>query len=138
MNTMSILVMICIWVLSFIKPEYAEVIVLLSLFDWCNHWVTCYEWKEMFNDFLIGKWKWVLYVIKTYLIHDLYIMEESTTLTLTLKYKCISLFSSMLLVHINFSFSLLNSRILGVRFHNDPSTSCTFSIKSPPPWGYYM
>ena len=26
----------------------------------------------MFNDFLIGKWKWILYVMKAYLIHDLY------------------------------------------------------------------
>ena len=28
----------------------------------------------MFNDFLIGKWTWILYVMKTNLIHELYIL----------------------------------------------------------------
>ena len=29
------------------------------------------QW-EMFNDLLVGKWKWIIYVIKTYLFHDSY------------------------------------------------------------------
>ena len=28
--------------------------------------------EKMFNDFLIGKWKWVIHVINAYLIWDLY------------------------------------------------------------------
>jgi len=28
--------------------------------------------EKMFNDFLIGKWKWILYVINEYLIQNLY------------------------------------------------------------------
>jgi hypothetical protein len=27
--------------------------------------------EKIFNDFLIGKWNWNVYVIKAYLIHDL-------------------------------------------------------------------
>ena len=30
--------------------------------------------EKMFNDFLIGKWKWILLVIKAYLIHDFHII----------------------------------------------------------------
>ena len=28
--------------------------------------------ENLFNDFLIGMWKWVVYVIKAYLLHGLY------------------------------------------------------------------
>ena len=30
--------------------------------------------EKMFNDFLIEKWKWILCIIKAYLIRDLKIM----------------------------------------------------------------
>ena len=32
--------------------------------------------KKLFNDFLIGKWNWILYVIKASLIHDFYFVYE--------------------------------------------------------------
>jgi hypothetical protein len=75
MNTMSIMAMDCIWVLRIYKLEVlgalmgslefsfmdcGEVIVLFSLLVWYKHWVTCYGWKNMFNDFLNGNWKWIL------------------------------------------------------------------------------
>ena len=28
----------------------------------------------MFNDFLIAKWKWIIYVVEAHLFHDLYIV----------------------------------------------------------------
>lgn len=58
--------------------------------------------EKMFNDFLIGKWKWFLYVIKAYLINALYfvyVVEAFITLNWKAWYKYMSLFSSMSLVH---------------------------------------
>ena len=31
--------------------------------------------EKMFNDFLFEKWNWISYVIKAYLIHDLYVVK---------------------------------------------------------------
>ena len=28
--------------------------------------------EKMFNDFLVGTWKWIINVVKAYLFHDLY------------------------------------------------------------------
>ena len=73
--------------------------------------------EKKFNEFLIGKWKWVLYVIKAYLIHDLYVVhvvKEIITLNLKLKYKYTSLFSSMPLVRIHF---FLYKILVYWRFH---------------------
>ena len=33
----------------------------------------------MFNDFLIGEWKWNLYVRNAYLFHDLYFVYVAET-----------------------------------------------------------
>ena len=40
-------------------------------------------YEKMFNDFLIAHGKWILYVIKVYIIHDLnfvYVVEAFITL----------------------------------------------------------
>ena len=61
-----------------------------------------YEWK-MFKDFLIGKWKWIKYVIKAYVFHDLYfvyVVEAFIVFIWKALYKYMSLFSSLMLVHI--------------------------------------
>ena len=61
-----------------------------------------YEWK-MLNDFLIGKWKWITYVIKAYVFHDLYfvyVVEAFIIFIWKALYKYMSLFSSLVLVHI--------------------------------------
>lgn len=42
----------------------------VCLFDAIVEWHAMDE--RMFNDFLIGYWKWVLYVINPYLVHNLY------------------------------------------------------------------
>ena len=42
----------------------------LCLFDAIIELHTMDE-RNDFNDFLIGKWKWILYVMMAYLIHDL-------------------------------------------------------------------
>ena len=50
----------------------------------------------MFNDFLIGEWKWIVYVIiKASLFHDVYfvyVMEEIITLNWKAWYKYMSPF----------------------------------------------
>ena len=94
--------MVCIWVLGFYQldnlrvlmgylkfcsPDCGEVIVLLwgsclCLFDAIVEFFSMSE-KKMFNDFLIGERKWILYAIKTYTINDLYfvyVVEASITL----------------------------------------------------------
>ena len=41
--------------------------------------------ENMINDFLISKWKWIEYVIKACLVHDIdyvYVMEEFYNITL--------------------------------------------------------
>ena len=40
--------------------------------------------EKALNDFLIGKWKWISYTIKAYLIHDFYIFSGGI---LTLNWK---------------------------------------------------
>ena len=65
--------------------------------------------ERMFNDFLVGKWKWVLYVIKAYLIHDLcfvHVVEAFITLNWRALYKYINPFSNMPVVHIQLFFSI--------------------------------
>ena len=62
MSTLSILLGVCIWVLGSCKLEahgalmgyvefcslaYDQIIALLFLFAWCNHWLTCYTWKNV-------------------------------------------------------------------------------------------
>jgi hypothetical protein len=100
MTTLYVLVGVCIWVLGFYKlrahgalmdfleffsPNCGYIILLLSLFAWCHRWVTqCYGWN-LFNDFLIGIWKWILYVIDSYLILDLYFWYVIKTFIMTLK-----------------------------------------------------
>lgn len=53
--------------------------VLLCKTIWYNRWVTTIMDKIMFNDCLIGKWKWILRVVKAYFIHD--VVEAFITLT---------------------------------------------------------
>ena len=43
-------------------------------------------YDKMFNDLLIAKWKWILHVMKAYLIHDLYIVYVADAFT-TLNWK---------------------------------------------------
>ncbi len=73
-----LLVSVCIWVLGLLQTRgswstHELPLVLLSklwlsycaiiFFVWYNRWVTCYGRKTC-NDFLIGKWIWILYVTK--------------------------------------------------------------------------
>ena len=76
MTTMSILVMICIWVLGFYILEALGVLVgsleiycqivaklLCSCLILSNAIAKLHAMDEkIFNDFLIAKWKWVIYV----------------------------------------------------------------------------
>ena len=92
--------------LDFCSPGCGLVIMLMSLFVWCNHWVTSYEWEEkkMLNDFLIREWTWILHVIRTYLIHELYfiyVVEAFIILNWKTLYKYISPFSRLLLLCIH-------------------------------------
>jgi hypothetical protein len=76
MTTSSILVRVCIWILSAYKLEFSlsrvrlnHVLFCLFVFDAILELHAMDE--KMFNDFFNEKWKWSLYVIKAYLIHDL-------------------------------------------------------------------
>ena len=117
-TTLFILIGVCIWVLGIYKLNVHEVLIgslefslsrlwlrylLLSLFAWCNRRVTCYGWN-MFNDFRLGKWKWILYVINEYFIwylYFLYVVEAFTSLLWKTKYKFTSPFPSLPLVRIH-------------------------------------
>ena len=82
--------------------------VLFSLFAWCNHWVTCYEWKFV-QWISIGQWKWILYVKNACLIQGLYfvyVVETCITLHWKASYTYMSPFSSLLLVKIHLLFSI--------------------------------
>ena len=88
MCTMLILVRVCIWVLGFYKLKSLG--ALMSSLEFCS-WIVA-KWlcssfclfdeldelhamdEKIFNDFLIGKWQWLLDVIKAHLIHDLYFL----------------------------------------------------------------
>ena len=55
--------------------------------------------ENMFHDFLIGKWNWIVYVIKAYLFHDLYFVyvgDAFITSNLKARYKYMSLFLAYL------------------------------------------
>jgi hypothetical protein len=44
--------------------------------------LTCID-EKVFNEFLIGKWKYIAYIIKAYTFHDLsfvYVVEATTSL----------------------------------------------------------
>ena len=46
--------------------------------------------EKMFTDFLIGKWRWIVYVTKAYLVCDLtftYVVEAFVTSDLKALYK---------------------------------------------------
>ena len=91
--------------------------------------------EKMFNDFLIGRWKWIVYVIRVYLIHDLafWICSEFIKLNWKARYKYMSPFS-MPLVHMHLFFSfLINFAYIWSLISMDPRMSFSFSMKSPPP-----
>ena len=55
--------------------------------------------ENKFHNFLIGKWKLIVYVLKAYLFHDLnfvYVVEAFITLNWKSQYKYVSPFSSLL------------------------------------------
>ena len=72
--------------------------------------------EKLLNDFLIGRWEHILYVINAYLnqeLHFVHVVKAFITLHWKARYTYISSFSSMLLVRIHL-FSLWTSRIEGV------------------------
>ena len=64
----------CSWApLSYSLPIVAKLLYCcLCLFDAIIKVHVVYE--KMFNENIIGKWKWISYVIKVYFIHDLYLV----------------------------------------------------------------
>ena len=133
MATLSILVRVCIlgsWVLLSILllSSYAFVFVR------CNCRITCYGWKLIY-DFLNGKWKWISYAIKAYLIHDsylVYVVEALITLTWKLSIStqvhfqpAIRMYTFIfllykLLVYRGFKFIVTHARHLGFQWGVHP------------------
>lgn len=77
-------------------------------------WVTSCGWKKIFNNFLIGKWKLIVHVIKAYLFHELcFVYVEETFITLNLNSSILHE-SSQLLTCIRLFFSINFSYIGGL------------------------
>ena len=75
-------------------------------------WVTSYG-ENLLNDFLIGNWKWIRYVIKVYLYHDfycVYVVKTFITWNWKALYKYTSPFSSLLRIHLFFFINFLYRR----------------------------
>ena len=74
-------------------------------------------------------WKWVLYVIKSYLNHDVWFVYLVEAL-ITFKLEKNSLNSWVPLVQIHLFFLNKLLFVLGVDFHSDPRTCIRFPMKS--------
>ena len=104
----------------------------LCLFDTIMSYM---RWMENIQRLSNWKWKWILCVIKDYLIHKLYFVYVVEA-TIFLHWKLnINTWVHFLACckYVYICFHLWNSCIHGVEFHSDPHTSFRFPMKSPTP-----
>ena len=130
MITMSAPFRVCIWVphvyklrflecswspLTFTIQIVVEFIMLLSYAITKLHAMDA----KMSKNFLMGKWKWILYVINAQVFFLVYVMKAFITLNQKYQYKYLSSFSSTsthtfplykLLVYRSFNFIVMHAR----------------------------
>ena len=93
--------------------------------------------EKIFYDLFVGKWKWILYIIRAYLFHDLYyvyVVETFITVKWETQHKSMSNpFSSLSLAFIHLFLSIHFSCMdIGILDHSHACMSFRFPMKNPP------